>query len=126
MSAKIGYLEIPVIDPVRAAKFFENVFGWSAHRSDWSGGSHVVLEEAAGDMGCGLAEASAGGLDSPTPVVHLDRAEMQPCLERVVEAGGEVIQEPQPVDHLGSFARFRDSEGNTWGLWAAAGSTSQA
>ena len=45
---------------------------------------------------------------------------MSSCLQRVVEAGGEVVAPPHPVDDLGSFARFEDSEGNLWGLWAQA------
>ena len=104
-------------DPDRASTFFEQAFGWSATPRSWSGGVHLPLQGAAGEVGCALTETGFAG---PLPVVHVDRDEMHACLLRIVEAGGEVVEPQHAVDDLGSFARFRDSEGNLWGLWAPA------
>ena len=120
MAPKIGYLEIPVVDAARAEEFFRRVFGWSGRRSEWTEGVHVVLENAVGSIGCAMVERSAVGLRGPTPVVHLAEADLEACLESISMAGGVVIETARSVDGLGRFARFRDTEGNLWGLWADA------
>lgn len=120
MSPKIGYLELPVTDPHRAAEFFGTVFGWQPVFRNWSEGTHVVLEGAGGEIGCALAPTGGAGIDAPTPVVHVRLSELDGFLMKVGRAGGEVVAQARRVDDLGSFARFRDTEGNLWGLWAAA------
>ena len=123
---KIGYLEIPAVDPDRAAKFFLSVFGWPARRRSWLGGVYFSLSDAGGVVGCGVVDAAAVGLPAPTPVVHVGSADLDPCLERVTVAGGEVIGPARQIDEHGRFARFKDSEGNLWGLWAPAESRAQS
>jgi predicted enzyme related to lactoylglutathione lyase len=122
---RIGYFEIPAVEPERAAEFFLNVFGWRARRRSWSGGVYLSFPEARGEVGCGVVGGAAAGLTAPTPVVHVEETDLDRYLERVTGAGGEVIEAARQIDEHGRFARFKDSEGNLWGLWAPVDGRSQ-
>lgn len=119
MPAKIGFVEIPAREPKRLSRFLRRVFGWAVEAREWSGGSYLIVSDAIGDAGCGIFEAEPAELSAPMPVVHVDSSELGPCLDRVGEAGGRVIEAPRRIDDYGTFARFEDSEGNVWGVWAA-------
>jgi predicted enzyme related to lactoylglutathione lyase len=123
---KVGFLEIPVVDPERAAEFFRRVFSWESSFQAWSGGTHVLLDGAGGEIGCALTPVGTAGVETTTPVVHVANAELDEYLARVERAGGGVVELPRQVDDLGRFARFRDSEGNLWGLWSDADSSRQS
>lgn len=122
---KIEYFEIPAADPERAAAFYLDVFGWRARRRSWTGGVYLSLPEAGGEVGCGVVGGAATGLTAPTAVVHVADEDLDGYLERVSRAGGEVIDLARQIDELGRFARFKDSEGNLWGLWAPTDGRSQ-
>jgi predicted enzyme related to lactoylglutathione lyase len=70
---------------------------------------------------------AAAGVDQPLLVIHVlpegtEGAEpLAAWLARIVEAGGEVEQPASRIGDMGFFARFRDPEGNRFGLWQAAG-----
>ena len=83
----------------------------------------MALEGVGPAVGCGLVPPADLGHQAPTPVVHLAEALLPACLEAIVRAGGEIVEEPRPIDERGLFARFRDLDGNVWGLWAPAGSS---
>lgn len=118
MRASIGSVDIPVRDAVRAARFFQSVFAWAPRRREWSGGTYFTLDGAAAEVRVGLVEAGATRIDAPLPVVHVEVGEVEEYLARVEAAGGRIIEAPRHVDSAGVFARFEDSEGNVWGVWA--------
>ena len=118
MRASISYLDIPARDAVRAAAFFRSVFGWVPRRREWSEGMYFALDGATTDVRCGLVEAGVARIDAPLPVVHVEIGDLEACLARVEAAGGKIIEAPRRIDTAGVFARFEDSEGNVWGVWA--------
>ena len=48
-------------------------------------------------------------------------AHFEAVLDRVRAAGGRVALDPIPISASGIYARFFDPDGNSFGLWQAAG-----
>lgn len=123
--ATVSHFEIPARDVERAARFYREVFGWRVEPVAWEGGPYFKIREAgeAGGKGIGgglmPADGAEGGVDQPLLVLHVEEA-LEDWLERIVAAGGSVDHPPSRVGEMGSFARFRDPEGNRLGLWQRA------
>lgn len=120
--ATVSHFEIPARDVERAARFYREVFGWRVEPVAWEGGPYFKIREAGEPgkaIGGGLMPAD-GGVDQPLLVLHVSGAPLEDWLERIVAAGGAVDQPPSRIGEMGSFARFRDPEGNRLGLWQAA------
>lgn len=116
----IGFIEIPARNPEASARFFEAVFGWKWRAKSWTGGSYVELDGVERTVRCALVPASVLGHGAPTAVIHLPATQLATCLEKIRTAGGTVVAEKEAIDNQGLFARFRDPDGNLWGLWAPA------
>lgn len=137
--ATVSHFEIPAHDLERAARFYREAFGWTVEPVPWQGGPYFKIRGSAavppgngtGRSGIegGLMPAgspAAGGVDQPLLVIHVpaeaeDAEPLAAWLDRIVAAGGEVEQPASRIGDMGFFARFRDPEGNRFGLWAAAG-----
>lgn len=109
-----SYLRIPARDPVRAARFYENVFGWrvDAERDEPSfedGSGHVI-----GHFVRTLDPAGAAGI---RPYVFVDDVDV--VVERATSLGGAVVEAPYPEGDL-RVTTFRDPEGNVVGAWQRA------
>mgnify|MGYP003298141927 CR=1 FL=1 len=64
--------------------------------------------------GGGLAPRG-GDFTQPRSYVEVDSIEQ--TLEKVVELGGEVVMDRQPISETSWWAIFRDPDGNTVGLY---------
>ena len=126
MKATVSHFEIPARDLVRAARFYREVFGWQVEPLRWEGHPYFTVRGASGGTSPSGKEGIDGGIlpveagaDHPLLVIHVTDASLDDCLQRIVAAGGWRDQPARPVGTFGSFARFRDSEGNLMGLWQA-------
>lgn len=129
MRATVQHFEIPVDDLDRAAAFYRRAFGWEIRPLSWDGPAYRTVRMPPSELpssgpapppepvGGGLLGREDLGADHPLLVIHVEGATLGEVLERIEEAGGEVVQPPRPVGEMGSWARFRDSEGNLLGLW---------
>ena len=122
MKATVSHYEIPASDPERAARFYRQVFGWRVEPLAWERpyfkirGSSVPSEAGCEGIDGGIAEAG-GGLEHPLLIIHIEDADLETVLEKVTGAGGSIDLPATRVGTMGSWARFRDSEGNLLGLW---------
>ena len=123
MKARLGHFEIPARDPERAAAFFRRVFDWHAEPVDWDGPTYLKLRTSAanGDptVQGGIIAAEGTAFDRPLPVLHLENDTIEACLERIEAEGGSILEPPRAVGGFGRFARFRDPDGHSWGLWTS-------
>ena len=129
LRASIGHFEIPARDVEGAARFYREAFGWRVEPVDWPGGVYCKIRPGAegnggsagsladGGIGGGLTTPEILGADRPLLVIHVAGASLAAWLERIVAAGGSVASPPAPVGDFGVYARFRDPEGNLFGLW---------
>lgn len=121
----VGWFELPVTDMARATKFYESVFqiaiehqkmgvlemGWFPSGKDQTGasGSLVLHSEFY------RPSATHGAL------VYFTTGDVSQTLERVVQAGGKVLQDKKAIgEGYGFMGLFLDSEGNRVALHSLA------
>ena len=120
----IVWADIPVIDLDRASKFYSQVTGMPVNRMPGSNdvaipGSPPAEGEPAPDSMMVAFDLYVGGKPSVDGVtVYLSaQGDIAGALQRVREAGGEILQEPQDMgEMIGTLAFFQDTEGNRIGL----------
>jgi len=124
MDATVSHFEIPARDLERAARFYRDVFGWSVEPLSWEGhpyykvrGSALPREGGREGIDGGLT-AAGHGIEQPLLMIHVSGISLEDCLRKIEEAGGTVDMPAAPAGRMGSWARFRDPEGNLLGLWS--------
>jgi predicted enzyme related to lactoylglutathione lyase len=122
---KVVHFEIPVDDLDRAKGFYAAAFGWELSTMDMPGGGRYTgAMTTATDEQMRPTEPGAinGGMmertsQTPNPVITIGVDSIDETLARVDAGGGETIVPRTPIPGMGAFAYFKDSEGNTMGLW---------
>ena len=120
MRLTVGHFEIPAHDIERAARFVREALGWEATSAPWSGGAYLRLtppETGEAAIRGGLLPAGSVADGQPLLVLHLHEATLEECLAALAEKGAVVEVAPLVVAGAGRFARFRDPEGNRFGIW---------
>jgi predicted enzyme related to lactoylglutathione lyase len=119
---KLVHFEIPADDITRAKEFYGSIFGWELE--DMEGMDYTVVKTVPvneqqmptepGAINGGMMKRSA---DTPTPVLTINVDSVDGALKKVEDNGGSVVRPRQEIPGMGAFAYFKDSEGNTLGLW---------
>lgn len=108
----ITHTDIPVSDTGRAQQFYGDLFGWRfAEPPGFEG--YPMWQGPNGVSGGGLAPRGDG---FTAPRIYVDVDSIDAALARVVELGGTVLHEPEPIDDTQSWAVVRDLDGNEIGL----------
>jgi len=111
-NGKICYVEIPALDPRRAAEFYASVFGWTIRRR---GDGTTAFDDATGEVS-GAFVAGHVPLAEPGFLLYVMVEDAATTLEKVVAHGGAIVQ---PL-HPGSpeiVARVRDPACNLVGIY---------
>jgi uncharacterized protein len=123
---KIVHFEIPADDIARAKDFYGSIFGWGL--DDMEGMDYTIVRTVDVDEQQMPKEPGAinGGMmkrssDTPSPVITINVDSVDDTLKRVEAGGGSIIRPRQEIPGMGAFAYFKDTEGNTLGLWENAG-----
>lgn len=120
---KVVHFEIPADDVERAKQFYGSIFGWQLQDMPEMGYTIVQttdvdeqtqLPTAPGAINGGMMQRTA---DTPVPVLTIDVDSVDDALKQVESAGGSVVRPRTEIPGLGTFAYFKDPEGNTLGLW---------
>lgn len=118
MKSVPGYVEIPVTDIERAAKFYGAIFDMTLEVHEDGPRKYTLLgtveDNQSGQIGASLTQV-AGFEPSPHgALTYFDAGEdIDGMLKKVTDAGGKVVI-PKTLMMPGSvFATFSDSEGNT-------------
>ncbi len=119
---KIVHFEIPADEIARAKKFYGSTFGWELE--DMEGMDYTIVKtvdvddqqmpKEPGAINGGLMKRSS---DTPSPVITVNVASVDDALKRVEAGGGSTVSPRQEIPGMGAFAYFKDTEGNTLGLW---------
>ncbi|MBX2974430.1 MAG: VOC family protein [Flavobacteriales bacterium] len=116
----VVHFEMPAEDPKRVSKFYSTVFGWNMHDTGPEMGGYVMAHTAETDadnmvktpgaINGGFFPKSGTQPNVTSVVIQVDdvRAHMQ----KVTDAGGKVMGEPQEIPGVGLWVVFTDSEGN--------------
>ena len=112
---KLCYVEIPARDVEESARFYRDAFGWTLRRrGDGTTAFDDGVNEVSGTWVLGRPPAEPGLL------VYVMVADADATVERVLAAGGDVVQ---PVDRSRDdvVARVRDPAGNVLGVFEQPG-----
>ena len=122
---KVVHFEIPVDDEARAKEFYGSVFEWDLDSADMGGGVTYTtattvpvgedrLPKEPGAINGGIMKRSS---DTPAPVITIQVQSIDEALEKIEAGGGSTVQPRTEIPNMGAFGYFKDSEGNTMGLW---------
>jgi predicted enzyme related to lactoylglutathione lyase len=117
---RVVHFEIHAADPDRAERFYKRVFAWEIRR--WEGAPvdyRLITTGADGEPGInGAIVERRGAVDGKavTAFVCTVSVDDLAAVEAAVpEAGGEQVVDRQELENVGSFAYFKDTEGNIFG-----------
>lgn len=121
---KVTHFEIPADDVARAKAFYGSVFGWTLQDFEMNGGTYTIAQtvpvndqqipEEPGAINGGMTERTA---TTSHPVITMEVDSIDEALRKVEAGGGSTVTPRTEIPGLGAFAYFKDSEGNTMGLW---------
>ena len=124
---KVVHFEIPTDDVARASEFYRSIFGWDLQDMSGQGMDYTIAMTVPVDDQQRPTEPGAinGGMmkrsdDTPSPVITIEVAAIDEAMTKIEAGGGSVVQPRQEIPGMGAFAYFKDSEGNTMGLWESA------
>ncbi len=112
--ARVVHFEIPAEDPERAAKFYEDVFGWEIQR--WEGPFNYWLvttgpEEEPGINGAIMTKKMGETIRNTIAVESFDDA-----VEKIEKEGGKMLTEKGTIPGIGTMSSFQDTEGNVFAI----------
>ena len=114
---RIVHFEIYADDVDRAHRFYQELFGWEITK--WDGPPQMDYRlVTTGSEGPGID----GGLtrrppQGPAGVNYVDVESIDEYLEKVLAAGGSIVQSKIPIPGIGFIAICNDTEGNPIGFY---------
>lgn len=112
---RVVHFDISAEDPERAVKFYGDVFGWTAEK--WEGPMEYWLVTTGPDDKPGIN----GGIakrqkPSETITNTIEVSSVDEFVEKIRQAGGNVVSPKMPIPGVGYFAMCQDTEGNPFGI----------
>ena len=112
--SRVIWFEIPADDPGRAAKFYEDVFGWKIEK--WEGPFDYWLVTT--------GESDEPGIDGA--IMPKDMGEMvrdtigvesyDEFAKKIEMEGGKMLTEKMTIPGMGVMGSFKDTEGNIFAI----------
>ena len=113
MSNPLCHFEFLTNDIERCKRFYANAFNWDFGSSSIPGYTLIrTHRDPSGGIMHGLPE-----LPAPRFVAYFMVEDIAATLEKVQQAGGEIVKGETPVPHVGAYALFRDPDGNVLALF---------
>ena len=120
MANAVNWFEIYVDDMDRAKAFYEAVFDKKLllqHTSDDSGTMYMFpMESGAPNAGGALMKHPEGSPGMGGTMVYFQCDDVANEAARVLENGGNLLQDKMSIGEYGFIAMFKDTEGNCVGL----------
>jgi len=115
------HFEMPYEDRARAARFYEQAFGWATQPFGPEMGQYLLAQT--GPVGADGRPVQPGTInggffprrpDRPIqgPMVVIAVEEMDQAIARVQAGGGTVLGTPMDIPGVGLYVTFIDTEGN--------------
>ncbi len=114
---RVVHFEIPTDDPARAAKFYQDVFGWNIQK--WEGDQEYWLATTGESNQPGINGGLMKRADFPnfTQVINtIDVPDVEEFTTAIAAHGGQVVMPKFVVPGIGFLAYCQDTEGNTFGV----------
>lgn len=119
MVGRVVHFEIHAGDTARAAKFYQDVFGWKVTK--WDGPMEywlVATGEGPGIDGGILPRIKDPGHDQAPKgyVCTISCEDLEQSLAAIEKAGGSVVIAKDEIPGIGWLAYAHDTEGNVFGI----------
>jgi uncharacterized protein len=113
--SRVVHFEVPVDNPERAVRFFNQVFDWKLDK--YPGGPDYWLATTGAPEQMGINGALTRRSAPQTVMTNTIGVEsLDDTIKKIKENGGTIITEKQTVPNIGYVIYFRDSGNNVWGL----------
>ncbi|MGE5437180.1 MAG: VOC family protein [Syntrophothermus sp.] len=111
---RVVHFEIAAEQPERATKFYSDVFGWQINK--WDGPMpYWLIKTGEGSIGIDGAifeqQENWGKIINTIEVQSVDN-----FLEKIKNAGGEMVTPKAAIPGVGYMSYCRDTEGNLFGI----------
>ncbi len=120
MANTFDWVEIRTRDTEKAAKFYEDLFGWKVVRRETADGSDYWIFDTGDEPRVENLRRGAMWLrpdnDDLGVVVYVVVEDIEVVLQKVVDLGGEIVL-PKTPQGPAFKAYFTDPDGNLFGLW---------
>jgi uncharacterized protein len=110
MTNPIAHFEIMGRDAIRLQAFYVGVFDWKLSPPMPEMGNYSLFDSEGQGIGGGIGEGD------PRVTVYIQVDDLQSYLERVIQAGGQLLMPATQATDTVTIALFADPEGNTIGL----------
>jgi len=112
---RIVHFDVPADDPMRAQKFYSEIFGWKFDK--WNGPMEYWMTITGDDKQPGIN----GGLSKRMPgqagiTNTIDVSSVDEFSKKIQSKGGKIIAPKMPIPGVGYFAQCMDTEGNVFGI----------
>lgn len=115
MAGKVVHFEVPVDDGPRGVAFYSQAFGWDLEQ--WGPMEYWMTSAGEGEgIGGALSKRSQ---DVPGLLFYIAVDDIDAALAAIEAAGGTRVTDRMPIPTIGWSAMFRDTEGNTVGIFQA-------
>ena len=112
--AKVIHFEIPADNPERAIAFYEKAFGWKTQKY---GTINYWLVTAGEEKEIGINGAiSERSQTNPATTNTIGVQSYEESVEKIKQAGGEILMPKTAVPGIGYMTYCKDTEGNIFGI----------
>ncbi len=112
---RVVHFELGAVEPERAARFYESVFGWEIAK--WEGPVDYWLVTTGSEEQRGINGAIMQHKDAqPRTVNTVEVSSLEEYVQKVEEHGGRVVVEKTAIPGVGYQVYCVDTEGNLFGI----------
>ena len=109
------WIELSVPDVPKAAAFYASLFGWDVRSASPDPGGYAIAHYR--DRVAAAIGPASGRRRPPAWLTYLAADEVDPVVERITAAGGQLTHDPVDVGEEGRMAVAVDPAGAAFGLW---------
>ena len=124
-SNPVVHFEMPAKDKKRVADFYTSAFGWEMQLMGPDMGGYLIagtsetdenhMVKTPGTINGGFFDyKNEEGFNAPHIVISVDN--IDESIKAVNESGGKVTGEKMDIPGIGTYASFKDTEGNCVGM----------
>lgn len=116
----VVHFEMPYENRDRAAKFYEEAFGWKMNKFGPEMGNYMTAETAETDKDRMVKTPGTinGGFyqktpdpSSHAPSVVIAVEDLEAAMKKVEAAGGKIVNKPEEIPGIGRWVSIHDTEG---------------
>jgi len=112
---RIIHFDLPADDPVRAQKFYGEIFGWKFDK--WNGPMEYWMVNTGDEKNPGINGGLSKRMAGQNAITNtIDVPSIDEYTKKIQSKGGQVIAPKMAIQGVGYFASCKDSEGNPFGI----------